>query len=563
MTPRPPRLFALVLLLSLFVLVPPVLQAATGAPQARPARPTLVVLLMVDQMRADYLDRYGALLDRGLKRLTTEGAWYTNARLPYMNTVTCAGHTTAGTGTFPYQHGMINNAWVSRETESSETCTEDPATQLVAYGRWGGPGESAKRMKRPTLAELLKKDRDGRTVSLSLKARSAIGMGGHAGDAIAWFDERGYVFTTSTAFAKTPEPSIAAFIRAHPIDTLKGTDWTRSLPPARYQYDDEPDGERASLGWGMAFPHTLGTEDRNFYPRWEESPYSDEYLEQMAEAAIDGMHLGAGQGTDFLGVSFSALDLVGHAFGPRSHEIQDTLVRLDRTLGRLLDFLDQHVGRDHYILALSSDHGVGDIPEQVNGARLSTPEPIVRTIDEALRGVLPDAPPRDIHDVIRPFVVGGVYVAGVSNNDVYFRAGVLDRIRKDPKAMAAVIDALKAIPGIENVLRGEELATSAARASSDPMIRAAALSYVAGQSGDLVLILRENAIISTSAANHGTAREYDQRVPIIFYGSDVRAGRYDAPVTTADIAVTLGARAGIAIPSPDGHLLVQTPDGTR
>src|SRR5262249_51122917 len=161
-----------------------------------------------DQMRSDYLERYGATLDQGFKRLMTKGAWYANAALPYMNTVTCAGHTTAGTGTFPYQHGMINNAWISRESEASETCTEDPATSLVAFGKFRGPGESAKRMMRPTLAELLRK-RGGRTVSLSLKARSAIGMGGHAGEAIVWFDEHGYVFTTSTAFSHTPEPSIA------------------------------------------------------------------------------------------------------------------------------------------------------------------------------------------------------------------------------------------------------------------------------------------------------------------------------------------------------------------
>src|SRR5262249_51724112 len=210
------------------------------------------------------------------------------------------------------------------------------------------PGESAKRMARPTLAELLRKEHGGRTVSLSLKARSAIGMGGHAGDAIVWFDERGFVFTTSTAFSKTPEPSIAAFIDGHPIEKAKGTEWTRALPPGRYQYDDEPDGERANLGWGMAFPHALGSEDRNFYPRWEESPLSDEYLEQMAEAAIDGMHLGAGQGTDFVGVSFSALDLVGHAFGPRSHEVQDVLVSLDRTIGSLVAFLAKNLMMDQY-----------------------------------------------------------------------------------------------------------------------------------------------------------------------------------------------------------------------
>jgi arylsulfatase A-like enzyme len=545
------------------MLVAILLMTAARAPRAQaPARPKLVVLLMVDQMRADYLDRYTGFYEQGIKRLTTNGAWYTNAALPYMNTVTCAGHTTASTGTFPYQHGMINNAWISRATDASETCTEDAQTTLVAFGRFGGPGESAKRMKRPTLAELLHREHGGHTVALSLKARSAIGMGGHEGDAIIWFDERGNVFTSSTAFTQKPEPSIAAFISAHPINTAMGTDWTRTLPASRYQYSDEPDGERANLGWGMAFPHALGTEDRTFYGRWEESPLSDEYLEQMAEAAVGGVPLGTASGTDFLGISFSALDLVGHAFGPRSHEVQDVLVRLDRTIGRLLEYLDRRVGADNYVLALASDHGVGDIPEQVSGARVSA-ETVVKVIDETLRGLVPEAPPRDIHELIRAFNGSGIYVSGVSNNDVYFRAGIFDRISNDPKAMQALTENLTAIPGIAGVLRGDALGTAAARSSQDPFTRAAALSYAPGQSGDLVLVLQDNAVLSTSAANHGTAREYDQRVPLILYGPGFRAGRYEAPATTADVAVTLGARVGVTIPSPDGHVLTQGPDGSR
>jgi predicted AlkP superfamily pyrophosphatase or phosphodiesterase len=537
-------------------------KAKQSATEPQPAaRPRLLVLLMVDQMRADYLDRYGSLIDQGLKRLTTGGAWYTNAALPYMSTVTCAGHSTAATGTFPYQHGMINNAWISRATEISETCTEDPATRLVAYGKFGGPGESAKRMMRPTISEILHQ-RGGRTVAISLKARSAIGMGGHQGDAIVWFDEHGDVFTTSTAFSKAPEPSIDAFIKAHPVDKARGSVWTRSLPASRYQYDDEPDGERANLGWGMAFPHTLGTEDRNFYARWEESPFSDEYLEQMAEAAIDGMHLGSGPRTDFVGISFSALDLVGHAFGPRSHEVQDTIVRLDRTIGRFLDFLDQRVGRDNYVLALSADHGVGDIPEQVGGTRVS-PETVVRVIDEVLRGALEDAPPREIRDVIRPFNGTGLYVAGLSNNDVYLRAGVFNRLLKDPKTLQAVIDALTSIPGIAGVLRGDVLGAPAARTSPDAVTRAAALSYVPRQSGDLVLVLQENAVMSTSAANHGTAHEYDQRVPVILYGHGFPAGQYASQASPADIAVTFAALAGITLPSPDGHVLAPAPAASR
>jgi arylsulfatase A-like enzyme len=526
-------------------------QPMRAAAQA-PAAPRLVVLLMVDQMRADYLDRYGANLTHGLKRLETGGAWLTHAALPYMNTVTCAGHATAATGTFPYQHGMIMNAWINRELEASETCTEDLSVNIVGYPAFKGTSDSAKRLLRPTLADLLRKDRGGRVVSLSLKARSAIGMAGHGGDAVLWFDDRGG-FVSSTAFAKAAEPSILAYVKAHPIEKAKGSEWTRTLPAARYQYDDDIATERPTLGWGAAFPHAYGTDDATFYGRWQQSPLSDEYLEGMAEAAIDGMHLGGASGTDFLGISFSALDLVGHVYGPRSHEVQDVLVRLDATVERLLDHLDAHVGKDNYVLALAADHGVSDIPEQVSGARMSSAEPIVKAIDEALRGVFADAPPREIRDVIRPFTGDGLYVAGVTNSDVYFRAGVYDRVKKDDRAMAAVLDALGQIPAVARVIRGETLGSAAARSASDPVVRAAALSYVEGRSGDLVVILNENAVLSASAANHGTAYDYDQQIPIIFYGAGIRAGRYDAPASSADIAVTLASRFGLAIPNPDGH----------
>jgi predicted AlkP superfamily pyrophosphatase or phosphodiesterase len=514
--------------------------------------PKLVVLLMVDQMRADYLDRYGDNLAHGLKRLASQGAYFTNAALPYMNTVTCAGHATAASGTFPYQHGLIMNAWINRELEVSETCTEDQAANVVGYGSLKGPGDSAKRLTRPTLADLLRQERGARVVSLSLKARSAIGMAGHGGDAVIWFDDRGG-FVSSTAFAKTAEPSILAYVKAHPIENAKGTAWTRTLPEARYQYVDDIASERPTFGWGVTFPHAFGADEATFYGRWQQSPLSDEYLEQMAEAAIEGMHLGSAQGTDFLGISFSALDLVGHVYGPRSHEVQDVLVRLDATIGRLLDFLDARVGSGNYVLALSADHGVSDIPEQVNGARLATAEPVVRVIDEALRGVFTDAPPRTTRDVIKPFLGGGLYVAGVTNTDVYFRAGVYDRIKKDEQAMSAVMDALAEIPAISRVLRGEALATDTARHSPDPFVRAAALSYVAGRSGDLVLVLNENAVLSASAANHGTAYDYDRQVPLIFYGARIRAGRYDSPASPADIAVSLAARVGLSIPNADGH----------
>src|SRR5262249_55939047 len=232
-----------------------------------------------------------------------------------------------------------------------------------------------------------------------------------------------------------------AYLHDHPIAAAKGQKWERSQPLNKYLYDAEAEGERPPSGWGTGFPHALGAEDRTFYARWQTSPFSDDYLEGMAEAAIDGMGLGRGTATDFLGISFSALDLVGHAFGPRSHEVQDILARLDPTLARLLDHLDARVGKGAYVLALSSDHGVADIPEQVSGGRL-TADVIVRVIDETLRTRFSDAPPRQLRDVIRPFSGSGIYVAAVAYTDVYFQPGVYARVKRTSGLWKALVDGL-------------------------------------------------------------------------------------------------------------------------
>ncbi len=510
---------------------------ALRADQAAPTKPKLVVLIAVDQMRGDYLVRYGDLLQKGLKRLTTEGAWYKNAAYPYLNTITCAGHSTIGTGTFPYKHGMVLNAWYDRDTGKTVTCTSDPSVTEVSYSDLAGTGDSAKNVKMPSLAELMHKNKS-RVVTMSIKARSAIGLAGHEADSVTWLDERGG-WETSTAYSRAPLPWLVAFNKGNPIDRDAGKTWERTLPESKYQYADDAPGEHGGAGWSSTFPHPLGAAgDKAYIAHWLQSPFVDEYLEQMAEAAIDAFHLGKESTTDFLGVSFSALDSVGHAFGPRSHEVQDVLVRLDATIAKLIDHLDATVGRQNYVLGLSADHGVADIPEQVNGGRQSGQQ-IVATIEEALKPVIP----------------GGPFVAANAYTDIYLRPGVIDRLKNDKRAMAAVNDALVALPGIARVLRADEISSAAARASKDPQVRAAALSYFAGRSGDLIIIPKENWLLASSATTHGTLYPYDQHVPVILFGAGIQPGARDDEATPADLTATLAAIAGAKLPSPDGRVL--------
>jgi predicted AlkP superfamily pyrophosphatase or phosphodiesterase len=520
--------------------VGPTVQAASPAAQA----PKLVVIVVVDQMRADYLDRYGANLTQGLRRLMKEGARFTNGAYPYLNTVTCAGHTTIGTGSFPYRHGMILNSWFDPSTGTSPYCTDDGTVQDISYsGLPPAHGDSAARMLMPALGEQIH-GRGGHAVAISLKPRSAIPLVGKKADAVIWFDDRGG-WSTSSAFSAAPVPYLKAFTDANPIAADYDKVWTRSLDLQAYQYDDDGAGEGTPGGWTRTFPHPLGTPggkpDGTYFQRWQRSPFADEYLGRMAAATADALNLGRGTATDFLAVSFSSLDLVGHTYGPRSHEVQDLLVRLDATIGRFLDHLDKTVGRGNYVLGFSADHGVADVPEQIgNGGRQSNQQ-----TTEALM------------QVFTPALGPGKHVLSAAYTDIYLSAEARERLRKDPKLLAAAREALLKLPAVERIFVGADLKSAAARSSSDPVVRAAALSYNPGRSGDVIIIPKDGWLLSSAVTTHGTYHSYDQRVPVILFGASVKPGEYTQAATPADLVPTLAAVARVPIKKGDGRVLTE------
>jgi hypothetical protein len=517
------------------------LQPDAAAQRAAEATPKLVVILAVDQLRADYLERYSAGMTGGVRRLMRDGAWFDRAAYPYLNTVTCPGHATISTGAFPYRHGMILNAWIDRRTGQSVACTTDPETKQIGYSGQTGVGDSTKSMRVPALADQIREGTGGRVVAFSLKPRAAATLAGRKAEAVVWYDERGG-FATSTAYTDRPVPFLEKFFQEHPITADFGKVWQRALEPSAYQHADDADGECPPSGWTRSFPHELGQgskPDALFYAHWQRTPYADEYLGRMAAASVDALQLGRGTGTDFLGVSFSTLDSVGHAFGPNSHEVQDILVRLDVTIGRLLDHLDRTVGRSNYVVGVSSDHGVAGVPEQTPGGGRQYSHEIRNAINAALR----------------PFLGDGNYVMGTAYTDLYLAPGVLDQLKRNKQVRTAVLEALVALPGIDRAFTADEIADANARRSRDRVTRAAALSYYAERSGDIIVVPRENWILATSTTTHGTLHAYDQLVPVIFYGAGVKPGRYSTEATPADLAPTLAALAGVRFASADGHVL--------
>jgi len=532
-------MLVLILLLAVF---PTLHSQPSGAP------PKLVVILVVDQMRADYIDRFQGNWSRGLNRLVKDGAWFRKAAYPYLQTVTCAGHATISTGALPRVHGIPANQWWDRDAGRQMACTEDPSVTNLGYDAPGKEHNSGYRLKVPTLGDVLRTERGAHVVTVSAKPRSAIMLAGHGGDAVTWLSEGADTWLTSSAFTPALVPAVKQFIDANPVDADYGNTWTRLLRASRYREKDDDKAERPPGGWTSAFPHvlsgTVGKPDATFRAQWDISPYSDAYVGRLAAALVTSMQLGQHDTTDLLGISFSATDRIGHKFGPDSQEVQDQLVHLDRTIGDLLERLDAAVGRERYVVALSADHGVTPVPERLlrslkDGGRVGTADIINR-----------------IEAKIGPVLGAGKHVAILDGRDmnVYFAPAVYDKLLAAPALLKDVVEAIESAPGVRRAYRKEQL-RHADSSSNDDWLPAAALSYVDGRSGDIVIALRPGWISSADAATHGSATDDDQRVPIIFAGAGIKPGRYDQRVTPADIAPTLAKLCGVALPHAEGNVL--------
>ncbi len=510
-----------------------VVSLIAGSLSAQTPPPSLIVILVVDQMRSDSFERYGNQWNSGLRRLLDEGAVFREAKHSYFGTLTCAGHATIATGTLPRAHGMILDGWWDPVTGQRIRCTADSTIATISYGPGAREQHGPASMLMPTLADELRLQNDppAQVAAFAVKARAAVPLAGQGGNAVAWFDA-GNVWTTSTAFTDAPVPFIANYIRAHPVEDALGRVWTPL-----------PDPVRTAPTKNERFAHAMGdTPDRDFYNAWRRSPWADEYVAGLASASVDALSLGAGTGTDYLAVGFSAPDYVGHDFGPHSAEVRDIYLRLDRTIGRLLDHLDHKVGRDRYVVALSADHGLGQVPEHatemgIDAGRINRRDVIAHVNNK-------------LESIFGP----GEYAVGMTHIEFYFAPGVYNRVLENPKALAAVIGALEQYSGIERVYRGEELQTGP---FSDKLTQQVARSYYRGRSGDLVIIPKPYWYTWIRAADHGTGYDYDTRVPLVLSGPGIISGLYSSIAAPEDIAPTLAFLAGITLARPDGQVLIE------
>ena len=517
-----------------------------SAPQPG-GRPALVVLLVVDQMRADYLERFDAEWCCGIRRLMDEGLVHTKAHHDFAITETACGHATLASGRFPRSHGIAGNKWFDRNAGRIVESVEDADYPLLDSS---GTGRSAARFRGTSLASWIRERwEDSKVASVSRKDRSAIWLAGGVGEHIYWLDSTRYRATSSTAFRDELPPWVREFNRKNDLRDWVGRTWHSELEPERVYpgvREDDFEGENESR-LGRTFPHALPADPDEALFALVLTPWMDEWVLELARRAVGALELGGDDTPDLLTLSLGATDEIGHLFGPHSVEIADQLLRLDRLLDAFFDDLDRQVGLDRTLVVLASDHGVPPVPLESRrqghaSARYVDMQELKERIQERLAGEYGT----------------GNYLPGLRPLRLWFDHALLEArgIDLDTARSLAREEAL-ATPGVARALTPADLEPAPA-GGGDAILQRARRSFVPGRLGDLLLVLEPFCLPADpiDVTTHISPHPYDTHVPLILFGAGIEPARYDRRVSTVDVAPTLASILGLTPEeSPDGKVL--------
>lgn len=547
---RPRRRFALTLCLILALTNLFSISTATAQQQRRAvgsapnaAKPVrLVVGIVIDQFRYDYLTRFADQFgEGGFKRLLNGGAVFTNANYIHVPTYTACGHATFMTGSIPGMDGIIGNEWYDRDLGKRVTSVIDSKVKLLG-GRDGAAGMSPSRLVGSTIGDELKLESAGqaKVVGVSLKDRSAILPAGKHPNGAYWFDlNTGNLVSSTYYFNDLPE-WVKKFNHDMRPDRFFGKRWEKLLPESSYRRSTADEMPYEKFSAGNKFPYTItGGEETpgpRFYTQFQYTPFANDYLIDFAKAAIESEQLGADDVTDLLTVSFSSNDLVGHSYGPYSQEVQDMTLRTDRTLAELFNYLDRKIGLDRVVIALTADHGVAPVPahaQQLGFGGTIEPKSVKDAVQNALNKSFGDEK----------------WILDFVNGNFYLDEAAIERHKLNVEDVERVASqAVMKIAGIaecftrSQILSGRLPQTKAARAVTN--------GFYPQRNGNLVVVPQPFFFIGENiTTTHGTPYSYDTHVPVILYGAGVAPGAYVAVASPADIAPTLAAMLKIEIPS--------------
>lgn len=505
---------------------------------ARAARPKLVVAIIIDQFRYDYLTRFRGEYHGGLDRLMTRGADFTNAFYTQVPTVTAVGHSIFMSGAMPSMSGIVGNAWYDRDEGKIVTSVCDWSVKTVGgHQEDQGPKctdadpASPKRLLVSTVGDELRDvNENSKVIGISIKARGAILPSGHRANGAYWFDDATGHFVSSTYYM-TELPSWAQTYnsRNEPAGYVK-----RPWPGfPKWHFEAAP---------GSTHP----------YGKLAASPWGNELIEHFAEQAIDGEQLGQRGVTDLLTVSFSSNDYIGHAVGPDAPEVKDMAIRTDALLGKLFQLLDQKIGLNNVIVVLSADHGVAPLPSVAERRKMPG-----GYISSGVEGVVNSA-------LNMRFGNAEWLIPGAGETSLYFNRNTLaaaktaDGKHLDEREIVDVAkQALLEAPAlhVERVYTRDQLENGV---EGDLVARSETNGYFGKRSGDLAIVFEPFYVPGRTGTSHFSPWAYDTHVPVLFMGPDIRPGRYDNTIAPIDVAPTLATMLDLQTPAgSEGRVLTE------
>ena len=554
----PPITTTLTLALALLAL-PGMGQKTKAAPAPTPK---LILQITVDQLRGDLPERFMKHMgEGGFRYLKEQGIWYANAHFGHANTETIVGHASLATGADPSTHGMIGNVWLDRKTAKLTYNIEDPGHHILTAGAdvdksteidptqkiASTDGRSPSAILVSTFSDELSLHTAGKAkiYGVSVKDRGAVSMAGHAGKAF-WFSKQSAEFVTSSYYYKAYPEWVEAWNNKKLPQAFAGTSWELMNEPSTYTFGDadDCDWETNFPGYGRVFPHPYGKADGKYFTTFLTlSPAGDELTLDFAKTLLDAEQLGQDEVTDYLSVSFSSTDYVGHLFGPSSLEMEDNLLRLDRTLADLFAHIEKRVGLKNTLIVLSADHGGPEAPGYLNAhgieARYVSPEkwdqsPAIKTIKEQ-------------------FGIGKEIIQAYHHPYVYLDRDVIREKSLDQAEVEKAIAAeLMKFDGVALAISSAALREG--NLPDTPLINSVLRNYNPNRSGDIFVVHQAHCFINDFdglkvACTHGSPWSYDTFVPVIFAGGTLKAQRIYRSIEPLGIAPTLSAIVGAKAPS--------------
>jgi len=507
--------------------------------------PKLVVGIVVDQMKYQYLTKFwNHYSDKGFKRLVNNGFTAKSNYYGYAQTSTGPGHTTVATGTYPSIHGIIGNNWYDKISKKSVYCVDDSRYETIGSDGDGGK-KSPNRLLTSTLSDenRIATNFKGKTIGVAIKDRGAILSSGFTANAAYWYEggEEGKFITSSYYLDSMPD-WVNTFNDSRIIDNYL-IDWDTFYDISTYTESgpDDNDFENPFKGEkSPIFPHkikdiaTNNSTGKISYSTLASTPFGNSLVADFSIEAIKGEELGLDNSTDFLMIDFSSTDYVGHQFGANSKEVQDTYIRLDKEIERLLNFLDQHVGSNEYTIFLTADHGATNAPGFLKENKIAVNYFSSKKWKEYIE-----------LSSIKMFGTKKI-IEGYSNEQLFLNHELISKLKLEVSDIKKkLIDKMQNYPGISNVYSSENIFNY----NEDHYLRLLRNGYNKNMSGDIVYTLMPNWTYPRKGSTHGTRFNHDTHVPLIFYGKGINKGVTNRKTDVIDIAPTIASLLGISSPS--------------